>query len=77
MLVAKSAVPDRSIDHEEADRIVIVALFQIPAVARVIGGDPKQVALEQVVVNLVPLRFCLPQFCRQFIRQQGSVSVSM
>ena len=56
MFVAESAVPNGAIDDEEADRVIVITLFQIPAIAGMIGGDPEQVALEEFAIDFIALQ---------------------
>src|ERR1035441_8340301 len=53
MFIAESAVPDCSVNHKQADGVVIVALLQVPSIPRMIGGNPQKMALQQFVIDLI------------------------
>ena len=55
VLAAESLAPDGAVDHKKTDRVVVVALLQVPAVACMVRGDPHQVALQQIVVDGVAM----------------------
>ena len=57
VFVAERPAPDRPIHYEEADRVVVVGLLQVPSVAGVVGGNPQEVALQQFIVYRIAVQF--------------------